>query len=68
MRPGLYVVTSEKNGFSVALVDGVQVQVGARLRVDLRMSVGQLSEKVEVSVVSTAGRDRFEPARPGDQR
>ena len=49
VRPGLYVVTSEKNGFSVALVDGVQVQVGARLRVDLRMSVGQLSEKVEVS-------------------
>ena len=33
----------------MALVDGVQVQVGARLRVDLRMSVGQLSEKVEVS-------------------
>ena len=49
VRPGLYVVTSEKNGFAVALVDGVQVQVGARLRVDLRMSVGQLSEKVEVS-------------------
>ena len=49
VRPGLYVVTSEKNGFAVALVDGVQVQVGARLRVDLRMSVGQLSEKVEVT-------------------
>ena len=31
------------------LVDDVQVQVGARLRVDLQMSVGQLSEKVEVT-------------------
>ncbi len=49
VRPGRYLVSAEKDGFSVALVDDVQVQVGARLRVDLRMSVGQLSEKVEVS-------------------
>jgi hypothetical protein len=49
VRPGRYLVSAEKDGFAVALVDDVQVQVGARLRVDLRMSVGQLSEKVEVS-------------------
>ena len=49
VRPGLYVITSEKPGFAAALVDQVQVQVGARLRIDLRMPVGQLSEKVEVS-------------------
>jgi len=48
VRPGLYVVTAEKAGFAVALVENVQVQVGARLRVDLRMPVGQLTEKVEV--------------------
>ena len=49
LRPGSYVVTAEKDGFSIALVDNVQVTVGARQRVDLSMVVGQLSEKVEVS-------------------
>jgi hypothetical protein len=49
VRPGSYVVTAEKSGFSIALVDNVQVTVGARQRVDLNMAVGQLTEKVEVS-------------------
>ena len=35
VRPGAYVVTAEKAGFSIALVDNVQVTVGARQRVDL---------------------------------
>ena len=48
VRPGTYV-TAEKAGFAVAMVDQVQVQVGARLRVDLKMPVGQVSEKVEVT-------------------
>ena len=49
VKPGRYVVTAEKSGFAIALVDNVQVQVGARLRVDLQMPVGQLTERVEVS-------------------
>jgi hypothetical protein len=49
VKPGTYVVTAEKSGFAVAMVDQVQVQVGARLRVDLKMPVGQVSEKVEVT-------------------
>jgi outer membrane receptor protein involved in Fe transport len=49
VRPGTYVITGEKAGFSIALVDNVQVTVGARQRVDLNMAVGQLTEKVEVS-------------------
>ena len=49
VRPGAYVITAEKDGFSIALVDNIQLTVGARQRVDLTMSVGQLSEKVEVS-------------------
>lgn len=49
VRPGQYVVTAEKAGFSIALVDNIQLTVGARQRVDLSMAVGQLSEKVEVS-------------------
>ena len=49
VRPGTYVITGEKSGFSIALVDNVIVTVGARQRVDLNMAVGQLTEKVEVS-------------------
>jgi Carboxypeptidase regulatory-like domain/TonB-dependent Receptor Plug Domain/TonB dependent receptor len=49
VRPGIYLVTAEKTGFALALVENVQVQVGARLRVDLQMPVGQLTEKVEVT-------------------
>ena len=48
VRPGVYVLTAEKTGFALAMVDNVLVQVGARLRVDLQMPVGQVSEKVEV--------------------
>jgi len=52
VRPGVYVVTAEKSGFALALVDNVTVQVGARLRVDLTMPIGQVSEKVEVTASS----------------
>ena len=46
VKSGVYIVTSEKDGFAIALVDAVQVEVGARLRIDLRMEVGQITEKV----------------------
>jgi hypothetical protein len=52
VRPGIYVVTAEQTGFAMALVDNVQVQVAARMRVDLQMSLGQLSERVEVTAAS----------------
>jgi Carboxypeptidase regulatory-like domain/TonB-dependent Receptor Plug Domain len=52
VKPGQYVVTAEKSGFATALVDNVVVQVGARLRVDLAMPIGGLTEKVEVSAQS----------------
>src|ERR1043165_4695955 len=39
VRPGVYVVTAEKSGFSIALMDDVQVQVAARMRVDMQMAV-----------------------------
>jgi hypothetical protein len=48
VRIGTYAVTAEKAGFAVALVDGVQVTVGERRRVDVVMSVGALTETVEV--------------------
>ncbi len=49
VRIGTYVLTAEKPGFSVALVENVQVTVGARQRVDLSMAIGQVTEQVEVS-------------------
>jgi Carboxypeptidase regulatory-like domain/TonB dependent receptor/TonB-dependent Receptor Plug Domain len=48
VRIGRYVVAADKAGFSVAVVDDVQVTVGARLRVDITMAVGQVTETVEV--------------------
>jgi len=52
VRPGDYLVTAEKPGFAIALMDNVQVQVAARLRVDLQMPVGQISERVVVTAAS----------------
>ena len=52
VRPATYLVTGEKPGFALALVDSVVVQVGARMRVDLKMPLGQLTEKVEVTATS----------------
>lgn len=49
VRIGVYLLAAEKAGFSIALVENVQVTVGARQRVDLTMSPGQVSETVEVS-------------------
>ena len=53
VRIGTYVVTAEKDGFQMALVDTVQVTVGARLRIDLAMTPGQITERVEVTARST---------------
>lgn len=53
VRIGTYIVTAEKNGFSMALADNVQVSIGARRRVDLTLEVGGLSETIEVTA-STA--------------
>ncbi|NOT28527.1 MAG: TonB-dependent receptor [Acidobacteria bacterium] len=52
VRPGTYVVSAEKPGFAIVLVDGVIVQVGARLRVDMAMAVGQLTEQIEVTATA----------------
>lgn len=48
VRPGTYVVTAERTGFAMALVDNVTVQVGGRQRVDLAMTLGAMTDKVEV--------------------
>ena len=52
VRAGLYIVTAEKAGFSSALVDNLQVQVGGRQRVDLSLEVGRVSERIQVTASS----------------
>jgi hypothetical protein len=52
VKPGVYVVSAEKPGLAMALVENVQVQVGSRARVDLTMTVGQVAERVEVTAAS----------------
>jgi hypothetical protein len=49
VRIGTYIVTAEKDGFSMALADNIQVSIGARRRVDLTLEVGGLSETIEVT-------------------
>jgi hypothetical protein len=46
---GFYLITVEKSGFAMAVLDNVNVQVGSRQRVDAQMSVGQVTEKVVVT-------------------
>ena len=57
VKPGTYVVTGEKAGFALALVDNVRVQVSARLRVDHRTLNGK-----------SVGRGRPRPLLVGARR
>src|SRR5439155_1096205 len=52
VRAGVYIVTAEKAGFTIALVDNVEVQVAARRRVDFTLPVGQITERVTVTAES----------------
>jgi hypothetical protein len=53
VRVGRYKVTAELQGFSTALADNVQVAVGARQRVELQLTPGNLTETVEVVGAAT---------------
>ena len=68
VRPGIYIVSAEKTGFALALVDNVQVQVGgaaARRSVDVgRPDLGEDRSHGR----GAARRNRHEPAQSGDHR
>ena len=53
VRTGIYLVSGEKDGFSMALVQGLQVEVGARPRADLRLEVGSITEGITVTAEPT---------------
>jgi hypothetical protein len=49
IKPGNYKISAELQGFATAVADNVQVSVGNRVRVDLSMKVGTVSESIEVT-------------------
>src|SRR5262245_15665794 len=69
VKPGRYVVTAEKTGFAIAMIDDVQVHVGARLRVTRRIAPGQRPEKGEVTSRSLVETDSSQRGQviTGDQ-
>jgi hypothetical protein len=54
VKIGRYKLTAEAAGFSRASESGIKVDVGARLRVDFALQVGQVTETVEVSGAAAA--------------
>ncbi len=49
LNPGLYNVSVEAMGFKKAVRSGLEVYVGTRLAIEIRLEVGQLAESVEVT-------------------
>jgi hypothetical protein len=49
VKIGTYKITVEKPGFQAASVNNVRVTVGARQRVDFELTVGQVTETVQVT-------------------
>ena len=68
VRIGPYLVSAEKDGFSIAIVDNVQVTVGARQRVDLTMALGAITETSGSERPRRAAADRFERSQSGHHR
>ena len=49
---GKYTVTAEKAGFRMAEAANISVNVSTTVRVDLKLEVGQISDKIEVTSVA----------------
>src|SRR5262249_50742166 len=49
LRPGLYNVAVEMQGFRRFVQEGVRLTTGERIRLDVRLTVGGISEEVKVT-------------------
>ena len=49
LRPGVYAISVTASGFSTAVREGIEARVNDRLRVDMPMQVGTVSENVVVT-------------------
>jgi outer membrane receptor protein involved in Fe transport len=54
LPPGAYSVTAEKTGFQTQLIPSITVQVDQKTRLDLKLSLGAVSEQVTVSAKQSA--------------
>ena len=54
LPPGIYNLKAEKQGFKSATSNNIEVQVQQTVRLDLDMSVGSVSESIEVSAQASA--------------
>ena len=54
VKIGRYRVSAEKSGFATSAADNVNVDVNARQRIDLILTVGQVSESVQVNAAVLA--------------
>ena len=69
VKIGRYSVIAEKSGFATASASGFTVNVNARQRVDLTMTVGQVAESLNVSAnVSLVESDSSERGQVIEQR
>ena len=69
VKLGRYRVMAEKPGFSRTIAEDFEVNVNARQRVDLQLSVSQVSESVEVrAVVSVLESESTERGQVINQR
>src|ERR1051326_1515771 len=53
LQPGEYKITAELAGFSRAVVDHVQLDVSAKVSVDIRLEVGAVTESISVEASNT---------------
>ncbi|HLJ16904.1 MAG TPA: TonB-dependent receptor [Bryobacteraceae bacterium] len=53
LEPGIYQVQVQKTGFRTVVQSNIQLSVGQVARVDVALTVGQVSESVEVNATST---------------
>jgi len=53
LNPGTYKVQAEAKGFKTAVANNIVLEVNAKPKVDLALTVGQASEVVEVTAVNT---------------
>src|SRR5690348_17303826 len=49
LLPGMYMVAAKSEGFSTAIVNGINLTVGAQQSVNIAMKVGETSQQVEVT-------------------
>ena len=49
LSPGLYRLTATKEGFRTLRRDGVQLRVGDRISLDLRLALGEVTESIDVT-------------------